>query len=236
MKEIHWFYAPDFSETAELPTDETAHALRVLRLREDDPLCVTDGKGCIYEAHIGACSKNHCEVCIDRTTEVSPQWEGNIQIGIAPTKNMDRMEWLAEKATEIGWNRISFINCKNSERKVIKTERIEKIIVAATKQSHKAYKPKVDEMCDFKTFVNQPFDGEKYIAHCLCETDSLPHLNSFPLNGNTLVLIGPEGDFTIEEVKLAEAAGFRSISLGKSRLRTETAALFATTIMNLKKS
>jgi 16S rRNA (uracil1498-N3)-methyltransferase len=149
---------------------------------------------------------------------------------------MDRMEWLAEKATEIGWDRLSFILCKNSERKVIKTERIEKIVVSAMKQSHKAHKPVVEELVTFKQFISKPWGKKKYIAHCLSESGTLPFLyDILEAEGDATVLIGPEGDFSAEEVAMAEQAGFQSISLGESRLRTETAALVATYQMNLAK-
>ena len=145
---------------------------------------------------------------------------------------MDRIEWFAEKATEIGFDELSFINCRFSERKIIKTERIEKIVVSAVKQSLKARKPIVNEMIPFDKFVKNPFVGDKFIAHCYeGEKPLLKDLLS--RDNDTLVLIGPEGDFSKEEVELALANGFRPISLGKSRLRTETAALVACHLMNL---
>ena len=145
---------------------------------------------------------------------------------------MDRIEWFAEKATEIGFNELSFLNCRFSERKVIKTERIEKIVVSAVKQSLKAYKPVVNEMMDFSRFMEKDFSGQKFIAHCY--EGEKPLLKDVLVPGqDALVLIGPEGDFSMEEVQKAKAAGFRAISLGKSRLRTETAALVAVHTMNL---
>lgn len=154
------------------------------------------------------------------------------------------MEWLAEKATEIGINSFTFLNCQNSERRVLKTERITKIVISAMKQSHKAHLPAVNEMTDFKKFLAQPFDGEKFIAHCHNmgeNTEAANHLPSLDnllrqnndKNRKCLILIGPEGDFSLEEVRMAEAAGFQSISLGRSRLRTETAALAAVHIAHL---
>ena len=148
---------------------------------------------------------------------------------------MDRIEWLAEKATEIGFDELTFLLCKNSERKVIKTERVEKIVVSATKQSHKAHKPEVHELTRIADFLRQPRAGNKYIAHCLAEEGSLPFLlHLLPADGEVTILIGPEGDFTPEEVAMAEAAGYQSVSLGRSRLRTETAALVAVQLANLK--
>lgn len=156
-----------------------------------------------------------------------------MHIGMAPTKNMDRTEWFAEKATEIGIDELTFLNCRYSERKVIKTERIQKILVSAIKQSLKARLPRLNEMTDFAKFVSQPFEGQKFIAHC--HAGEKPLLRDVLLPGlDAVVLIGPEGDFSEEEVALAEANGFLPISLGKSRLRTETAALVACHIMNLQ--
>lgn len=236
MKEVHLFLAPDVAQTRELPAEEAAHAVRVLRMKEGDEVLITDGKGHFYEAEISVASAKHCGVNLLRTYDGEPLWNGEIHLAVAPTKNMDRIEWFAEKATEIGLDRIVFLNCKNSERKVIKTERVEKIVVAATKQSHKSWKPEVEEMVHFDTFVRQPFDGQKFIAHCWTDPSEMPFLGDVvDCHSRTLVLIGPEGDFSQEEVKTAIAAGFQPISLGKSRLRTETAALVAVHLANLAK-
>ena len=160
-------------------------------------------------------------------------WNGNIHIAVAPTKNMDRIEWFAEKATEIGLDALTFVNCRFSERKVIKTERVERIVVSAMKQSLKYSKPVVDEMVDFKKFVSQERAGEKYIAHCYDgEKNMLKDIHQPGCDAT--VLIGPEGDFSPEEVKMAMEAGYKPVSLGNSRLRTETAALAACHILMLK--
>ena len=161
-----------------------------------------------------------------------PLWKGHLHLAMAPTKNIDRTEWFAEKATEIGFDELSFLNCRFSERKVIKPERIEKIVVSAVKQSLKARKPQVNGMIDFDKFVKQNFKGQKFIAHCY--EGEKPLLRSvLDSQADAVVLVGPEGDFSREEVALAESMGFRSVSLGKSRLRTETAALVAAHLMNL---
>ena len=202
---MHVFYTPDIAVSNELPEEEAGHCLRVLRLGMGDEVMLTDGKGCFYKAVISA---------------------------LAPTKNMDRIEWLAEKATEIGFDELSFLNCRFSERKVIKTERVEKIVVSAVKQSLKARKPVVNEMTDFMKFMERDFPGQKFIAHCY--EGEKPLLKDVLVPGeDALVLIGPEGDFSPEEVARAEEKGFRAVSLGKSRLRTETAALVAVHTMNL---
>ena len=151
---------------------------------------------------------------------------------MAPTKNMDRTEWFAEKATEIGFDELTFLNCRYSERKVIKTERIHKILVSAIKQSLKARLPRLNEMTEFNRFVRQPFSGQKFIAHCH-EGEKALLKECLQRGEDALVLIGPEGDFSEEEVREALAQGFRPISLGPSRLRTETAALVACHLMNL---
>lgn len=229
---MHVFYTPDIAVTCEMPEEEAAHCLRVLRLGVGDEVMLTDGKGCFYKAVISAASGKRCQVKVTETIEQEPLWNGHLHLAMAPTKNMDRIEWLAEKATEIGFNELSFLNCRYSERKVIKTERVEKIVVSAVKQSLKARKPVVNEMMDFARFVKQDFAGQKFIAHC--NEGEKPLLKEILVPGeDALVLIGPEGDFSPEEVKLAESLGFRSISLGKSRLRTETAALVSVHIMNL---
>ena len=229
---MHVFYTPDIQTRAELPEEEAAHAVRVLRLQEGDEVTLTDGTGNFYRAEISAASNKRCLVNILETLPQEPLWTGHLHLAMAPTKNMDRTEWLAEKATEIGFDELTFLNCRFSERKVIKTERIQKILVSAVKQSLKARLPRLNEMTDFHKFVKQPFQGQKFIAHCY--EGEKPLLKDVLKRGeDALVLIGPEGDFSEEEVKLAVEQGFQSISLGRSRLRTETAALVACHLMNL---
>ncbi|MFR3188461.1 MAG: 16S rRNA (uracil(1498)-N(3))-methyltransferase [Phocaeicola sp.] len=229
---MHVFYTPEIAVNPELPEEEAAHCLRVLRLTVGDEVMLTDGKGLFYKAVISAATGKRCQVKVVESIEQEPFWNGHLHLAMAPTKNMDRIEWFAEKATEIGFNELSFLNCRFSERKVIKTERIEKIVVSAVKQSLKAYKPVVNEMMDFSRFMEKDFSGQKFIAHCY--EGEKPLLKDVLVPGqDALVLIGPEGDFSMEEVQKAEAAGFRAISLGKSRLRTETAALVAVHTMNL---
>lgn len=250
MKETHIFYTPDIaSRPTELPTEEAGHAVRVLRMKEGDQLLLTDGQGTFYDAHLTLCSNKHCQFGIDHSWADHKLWNGSIHLAVAPTKNMDRMEWFAEKATEIGIDGIHLLLCDNSERKVVKTERLEKIVISAMKQSHKAFKPQVEQLTSFKDFVNRPFDGQKFIAHCYSpeeieggtSSESI-HLSGrnflgdlLKAEGSALVLIGPEGDFSIDEVNEAVRQGFQPISLGESRLRTETAALVAVHLMYLAK-
>lgn len=220
------FYTPDILTNPKLPEEEARHCIRVLRLAEGDEIDLTDGKGYFYKAIIEQANPKHCLVSIKETIHQPPLWPFHLHIAIAPTKNMDRLEWFAEKATEIGINAITCLKCRYSERKELKEERIEKILVSAMKQSLKATLPQLKGMTDFKTFVQQPFDGKKFIAHC--EEGEKPLLKKVCNPGdNVLILIGPEGDFSTEEIKLAQDAGFTAISLGESRLRTETAALVA---------
>ena len=220
------------ANTQELPEEEAGHCLRVLRLGIGDEVMLTDGRGFFYQAVIAAATQKRCMVKIVSKTEQEPFWGGHLHLALAPTKNMDRMEWLAEKATEIGFDELTFLNCRFSERKVIKTDRIEKIVVSAVKQSLKARKPVVNEMTDFRKFMERDFSGQKFIAHCYEGEKPLLRDVLHP-DEDAVILVGPEGDFSPEEVTLAMEKGFQPVSLGKSRLRTETAALVAVHLMNL---
>ncbi len=229
---MHVFYAPDIAVKQELPEEEAMHCLRVLRLSQGDEIMLTDGAGYFYKAVIVASSGRRCVFAVREKTFQSPLWRGHLHVAMAPTKSMDRIEWFAEKATEIGVDELTFVDTRFSERKVVRTDRIEKIVVSAVKQSLKARKPRVNGMIAFDRFVGRAFQGQKFIAYC--GEGEKPHLKDL-LNreGDALVLIGPEGDFSPEEVGLAIANDFRPVSLGESRLRTETAALVACHIMNL---
>lgn len=220
------FYVPDIQNTNTMTEEESAHCIRVLRKKEGDAIYITDGKGHFFDAVITMPHQKRCEVDIVRIVDEPKSWSDNLQIAFAPTKNMDRVEWFAEKATEIGIDRLTPLLCRYSERKEIKLHRIEKILVSAMKQSQKAYLPVLDEMTSFSDFVKQPFDGQKFIAHCY-PTEKKLLKDIYRLGENALILIGPEGDFSEQEVELAIANGFSPITLGNSRLRTETAALYA---------
>lgn len=220
------FFTPDIQTNVELPLEEAQHCVRVLRKKEGDEILLTDGKGAFYDAEIIQAHPKHCIVNILNVISQSKPWAFDLQIAFAPTKNMDRIEWFAEKATEIGIDRLSPLLCAHSERKEIKNARIEKILVSAMKQSQKAYLPLLDDMSTFRSFVKQDFKGDKYIAHCYDGEKQLLK-DIYPKGNPALILIGPEGDFSEEEVALAVDCGFRPISLGNSRLRTETAALVA---------
>ena len=238
MKEVRFFYVPDAAQVNELPADEAMHAMRVLRLKGGDELFLMDGVGNFYRAQVTIAATHHCYYEILEVLPQERQWKGHFHLAIAPTKMMDRIEWMVEKATEVGVDEISFLNCAFSERRVVKNPRIEKIIVSAMKQSHKAWKPVLNEMSTFAHFIEQPRSGMKYIAHCY---DEIPRVNLFdelrktPDETEMTVLIGPEGDFSIDEVRQAVDHGYQSVSLGTSRLRTETAGLSAVMMMQLSK-
>lgn len=238
MKEQRFFYAPDALNSDELPPDEAMHALRVLRLKIGDEMYLMDGQGNYYRAEVTLAHTKHCFYEIKETMPQKLQWQGRVHLAIAPTKLMDRMEWMVEKAVEIGIDELSFVNCQYSERRLVKLPRMEKIVVAAMKQSHKAWKPQVNEICPFADFIANVPEGRKFIAHCYDEVPRsflYDELRREP-QADALVMIGPEGDFSLDEVKAAIAHGFQSVHLGKSRLRTETAGLAAVMMTQLSKT
>lgn len=236
MKEVRYFYVPDATNQVELPAEEATHALRVLRLKGGDEIFLMDGEGSFYRAEVTAASSKRCLYEIKENMPQKRAWKGHIHLAIAPTKMMERIEWMAEKATEIGFDELSFLNCQFSERKVVKTPRIDKIVISAVKQSHKAWKPVVNELESFKEFIRTPRPGRKFICHCYEEVEKKDFFTEINLctdasqesdADDITVLVGPEGDFSIDEVRLALENGYESVSLGTSRLRTETAGLVA---------
>lgn len=228
MKEERYFYVPQAVTMGELPQEEAIHAVRVLRLSAGDELFLMDGVGNFYKAEVTLATQKRCMYEIRETMPQEAAWSGNIHLAIAPTKDMGRMEWMAEKATEVGFDALSFLSCKFSERKVIRHERIDKIVVSAMKQSRKAWKPEVSDMIFFKDFVTQPRDGRKYICHCYNEIERKDFFSEIQRHDeNITVMVGPEGDFSIDEVRMAMENGYESVTLGNSRLRTETAGLQA---------
>ena len=238
MKEARYFFVPDAAHQTELPTEEAMHATRVLRLKAGDEIFLMDGVGNYYRAQITIAATHHCYYEILEHLPQEPEWKGHLHLAIAPTKMMDRMEWLVEKATEIGVDEISFLNCKFSERKLLKLPRLEKIVISAVKQSHKAWNPVLHEMVSFKDFIRQPREGGKFIAHCydqIPRTYLFDELRKSSAPEELTVMIGPEGDFSIDEVKDAVEAGYQSVHLGTSRLRTETAGLSAVMMMRISK-
>lgn len=239
MKEERYFYVPCAETLTELPQEEAQHAIKVLRLREGDTIFLMDGKGTFYRAEVSMVSNKHCAYDIIETIPQERPWQNHLHIVMAPTKMMERTEWMAEKATEIGIDEFSFLECQFSERRTLRSDRIDKIVVSATKQSRKAWKPVVNDMQSFRSFVEQPRKGLKFICHCYNEIerkdlfDTLNTLDSSEATEPVTVLVGPEGDFSLDEVRLAMQHGYISTSLGSQRLRTETAALSAVMIMQL---
>jgi len=226
---MHLFYTPDITPSHPqyfLNEEESKHAVRVLRLEVGSPVQLIDGKGGLYTAEI---KDAHPKRTILQITGVTTEYQKRnhyLHIAIAPTKNLDRLEWFLEKATEIGIDEISLIICQRSERKEAKTERLDKIITSAIKQSLKAYHPVLNEPIAFNKFLAQPFNGQKFIAHC--EDRHKTNLQAeLQKHGRYLILIGPEGDFSPAEIDGALDNGYKAITLGESRLRTETAALEA---------
>lgn len=224
---MHLFYTPDILSSGEMPEEESNHAVKVLRLAEGDEVVLIDGKGTFHKALISRAHHKRCGVQIVESYPEENHWPFKIHVAVAPTKNMDRIEWFAEKATEMGIDAITLLKCRYSERKDVKTERLNKILVSAMKQSLKATLPRLEGMTDFRKFVEQPFEGQKFIAHCYKESERNLLTKLYRPGSNMLILIGPEGDFSEEEVELALKNGFEPVSLGNSRLRTETAALAA---------
>ena len=220
------FYCPDILHSFTLSEEESQHAVRVLRLQAGDELEVVDGAGGYYLAVVTNPHPKHCEFQIKETITEYGKRDYRLHIAIAPTKNIERLEWFIEKCTEIGVDEITPILCRFSERKIIKPERLEKIIVSAAKQSLKAYFPILNPMCSFRDFIQQTTVSQKFIAHCY-EQDKqlLQHIYQKP--SDALILIGPEGDFSLEEVQAAIQHRFLPVSLGSSRLRTETAGIAA---------
>lgn len=222
------FYAPDIAPPRHVLTEEESrHCIKVLRMQAGDRLHLTDGRGNLYEAEVAKADPRGCVVEIVETFAGYGKRPYGLTMAVAPTKNNDRFEWFLEKATEVGIDAVIPIECRNSERRVFKPERAGKVITSAVKQSLKAYHPVLEPLAGFKKVVEHCSAAVKLIAHCRPEGARIPITNALPKHTDALILIGPEGDFTEEEVALAKANGFTEISLGDSRLRTETAAVAA---------
>lgn len=238
MKEIRFFFVPDAESQSELPSDEAMHAMRVLRLKGGDEIMLMDGEGCFFKAEVTIASTHHCYYQILEKMPQERQWKGKVHLAVAPTKMIDRVEWMLEKAVEIGVDEVTFLNCQFSERRLLKIQRLEKIVISAVKQSHKAWKPVIREMVPLAQFIESPREGAKFIAHCYEEiprTYLYDELRQLDADEDATVMIGPEGDFSIDEVEAAIQQGYKSVHLGKSRLRTETAGLSAVMMMQLSK-
>ena len=222
---MHLFYVPELTPSTKsiyLSEDESKHACRVLRLKMNDEVLLLDGVGGVYNARIDEDNPKKCLLQITAVTQKEkPTHE--VHIAIAPTKNMDRIEWFVEKATEIGVTELTLIICDHSERKIVKTERLEKILVSAMKQSKRSFIPKLNPVVSFSEFLKQYSQGA--LAHC--EDGEKKTLNTVYQASNYPILIGPEGDFSTKEIVSAKAQGYDFVKLGNTRLRTETAGLYA---------
>ena len=209
---------------------ESRHIVRVLRKKEGDFLFITNGKGNLFHSQIINANDKRCLVEITKCNEQKNALTYNLHIAIAPTKNIQRLEWFLEKATEIGVSEISLVLCDHSERRVVKTERLEKVLVSAMKQSKRYYLPKLNEPITFKNFIKAQTETKKndslFIAHCE-ETNKKTLKNHLKSKHNVTILIGPEGDFSLNEISLALQQQFIPVSLGNSILRTETAGIVA---------
>jgi 16S rRNA (uracil1498-N3)-methyltransferase len=229
------FYTKNIrNHIATLDEDEARHATQVLRRKVGDTLQLTDGLGNLYTGRITELGKKNCLVAIERTQENYSARPFQLHIAIAPTKNIDRFEWFLEKATEIGIDTITPLICQRSERTVVKTERLNGILLSAMKQSLKTQLPKLNEPIGFQQFIKQPFvESQNFIAHCADAAEKYPLSKLYEKGQNCVLLIGPEGDFSETEISLARMTGFQAISLGNSRLRTETAGIVACHTVNL---
>jgi len=221
------FFTPGIhSEFYQLDEDESRHCIKVLRLSKGDFINLIDGKGGFYEAKIIEPNQKKCIVEVITAYQNYGKRNFFLHIAIAPTKSMDRFEWFLEKATEIGVDEITPLLCDHSERTIIREDRLRKIIVSSMKQACQAYEPRLNPIRRFADFINKPGKGQKFIAHCLDSKKEIFGKSISPRKDLT-ILIGPEGDFSEEEIKLAKKSGFREVSLGTSRLRTETAGVVA---------
>jgi len=226
------FFNPNIESDLFLEKEEHIHATKVLRKKEGDILSVMDGKGGLFECKLIQISSKKSLVEILESKKFDKT--NRLHIGIAPTKNNNRMEWFLEKATEIGISEITPLLCSRSERKVLKNERMEKIILAAAKQSKSFHVPVLNEMISFSSFVKKVESKQKFVAHCEEDSEKKTLHNHNLLNTeSTVILIGPEGDFTAKEIEEAKSHNFEELSLGESRLRTETAAMVACAYYNL---
>ncbi|OJX90742.1 MAG: 16S rRNA (uracil(1498)-N(3))-methyltransferase [Paludibacter sp. 47-17] len=226
---MHYFYVP-IPAALVLPEEESLHAAKVLRLQTGDEITLLDGKGGVYRAEITLPHAKRCGYKILAGQQVSTGRSYRLHVAIAPTKNMERLEWFVEKAVEIGVDEITPVICRYSERKQVKYDRLEKIVLSACKQSVQAVFPLLHPQTSFDELVKNSKAECKTIAHCY-PLDKVDFRKPGAAASDILILIGPEGDFSLEEVEMAEAHGFVAVSLGDSRLRTETAGIMACAAM-----
>ena len=232
---MNLFYIPDIEgDYYIMSPEESKHCVRVLRFVEGKTLSLVDGKGNWFNGVVDQADPKRCGVKILEKLENYEQRPFRLHLAVAPTKNIDRVEWLLEKCTEMGIDEITMLNTEHSERKVVKDERLQKVIISAMKQSLKAYLPKLNSMIDFKTFITGCKEEQKFIAHC--HDGAKKHLNEvYKAGKDVIILIGPEGDFSEEEVDFCFENKYLPVTLGSRRLRTETAALYASWVIEFSK-
>ncbi len=221
------FFAPDILENPELPESDSRHAVKVLRMREGDSLQVIDGRGHVFNCRLVDAHPKHASVEILSHNDMPLPWNSCLTVAVAPTKHMDRMEWLVEKMTEVGVNTIIPLLCAHSERREIKVERLEKIAVAAMKQSLKATMPEIRQMTPLREVTEMMPNANRVVAYCDSSIPRVDFAQIYKPKTDTMIMIGPEGDFSPSEIKFAIDKGFQPVTLGDNRLRTETAALYA---------
>ena len=225
------FYSPEIRNDSSLGGEESSHCTRVLRKRIGDIIYVTDGRGMRYECRITDASSRCVRVEIINETLIPRNWNFKLTLAVAPTKNADRMAWLVEKATEIGVNEISFIDCKFGERKKVNLERLRRNALSAMNQSLKTWLPDITEMKPLDSILLK--EGEKFFGYCNNEMQRLSFVTEYNPNSDVVIAIGPEGDFSHEEVEKLVTSGFKAVTFGDERLRTETAALYAVTSVHV---
>jgi 16S rRNA (uracil1498-N3)-methyltransferase len=227
------FFASSITDQiAYLSEEEAQHCIKVLRHKQGDKLTLIDGKGGLYLGEIIQADQKKCALSIIESTQNFGKRNQYLHIAIAPTKNMDRLEWFVEKAVEIGIEEISLIASNRTERSVVKLERLEKIALSAAKQSVKAYIPTINPLVKFKDFIKKDFIGNKFIAH-LADDQRKSFKEEILHSSSNLILIGPEGDFNMQEIETAIASNYVPVTLGNSRLRTETAAMYACAVASV---
>ena len=228
------FYAPEIESVGELPEGESSHCSRVLRLKEGDEIVVTDGKGNRFVCDIEKSHPVHTKIVIKEKIELPAERPYKLTLAVAPTKNSDRMEWMVEKAVEIGVDKIVLLKCERSERKSLRPERLQKIMISAMKQSLSTFLPELVETVKLEDFVKTRNENpNKFFGYCSLEYPRKDFAKECKAGDEVIVMIGPEGDFTPKEVEMAVANGFKPVTFGEKRLRTETAGVFAVCAVNV---
>lgn len=228
------FYAPEIESTLLLPESESAHCCRVLRMKEGDEVVVTDGRLHRFLCEIEKAHPSQTKVRIKEKINVKPERDYSITLAVAPTKNSDRLEWLAEKAVEIGIDTLVLLKCQRSERKIQRADRLRKIMISAMNQSLSAKLPELVDIKDIRDFIKgEETTGGKFFGYCSREFPRKELVKEYKPGENVVIMIGPEGDFTPEEVDLAVKKGFVPVTFGEKRLRTETAGVFALSAVNI---